>query len=335
MTKQPKISQDFIQEKYIQLLEESYVSFQDKPKFKNLKLLFISLFLIATTSVIVFYTLKPNQNSFAENLEKTTYNTHENLIKYQNTFYKLPNNTKSWKTKNGLSFNFTKNNLVLKSENSAISTPIFTIYSSKNDIFAILLPDGSHITLNKSAKVSCNLDKQNNKPNITLQGEAFFKIAKQKGKLFKINATKMNIEVVGTEFNITNYKDKNTQLSLVEGIVKIKTNQQQQLIHAGQEATYNNKTLHIENKDFFDSLAWLQTSIHFNNQPLNQITKIIENWYNVKINFKNTKLKALKFTGTLHKNNGLTHFLQTLKYTKNVQATINKNTITLNKNPLN
>lgn len=145
----------------------------------------------------------------------------------------------------------------------------------------------------------------------------------------------MNIEVVGTEFNIANYKDESTKLSLVEGLVKIKTNQQQQLVHAGQEATYNNKTLQIKNKDFFDSLAWLQTSIHFENQPLSQITKIIENWYKVKINFKNTSLKALKFTGTLHKNKGLTHFLQTLKYTKNLQATINKSTITLNKKTLN
>ena len=289
---------------------------------------------LALIGFIILFSFKTNSEKsiFHTQLTETTYNPNEILLE-SNTgiFYKLPNTNLSW-LNNDLLVRVNTHELVLIATNKEIINQSFTIHTPKNKTYSIVLPDLSKININKNSSITCNLSNSIGLPNIILKGEAFFNIAKQSNKTFKIIANNMNVEVIGTEFNITNYNNTNTtQLSLVEGSVKIKKEKISKFVQAGQQATMykNSSELLIENKDFSENLAWIKSSIYFKNKPLNNISKIIENWYHVKFEYSNNKLKTIHFTGTLEKEKGLTHFLQTLKYTEGINYTINNKIITL------
>jgi hypothetical protein len=335
MEEQKEITKDFIQEKYMQLLEESYINDQEKSSSKLKKIIFFS----STTFALffmVFFIYKPSINKalFSSNLTETIYNPATVLLENNlGKLYKIPVNNKSWITETGISITIDSNKIKLTSIEHKNYSQFFKIHTPKNKQYKLILPDLSKITINKNSVITVNLFSEKTIPNIILKGEAFFNIAKQTIGTFNILANNMNIEVVGTEFNVSNYTDLEfTQLSLVEGKVKINNKKKTTVINAGQQATmYRGKpNLLVENKDFSDALAWLHDNIYFENKPLIDISKIIENWYDVKFIFSNSKLKNMHFTGTLEKEKGLTHFLQMLKYTEGLKYTINQKTITLN-----
>jgi hypothetical protein len=332
--KHKEISRDFIQEKYMQLLEESYITTQEKSIFISKKTIAI-LGTLLLMGFVAFNFLKPTSNNslFQTNLVETTFNKNELLIKGNSgKFYKIPKD-KNWITASGLIININQDEIKINSSSLKNSSSKFSIFTPNNKTYNLVLPDLSKITINKNSVITVNLFSEKTIPNIILKGEAFFNIAKQTIGTFNILANNMNIEVVGTEFNVSNYTDLEfTQLSLVEGVVKINNANKTTRINAGQQATLDNKnlSLYVENKDFSDALAWLHDNIYFENKPLIDISKIIENWYDVKFIFSNSKLKNMHFTGTLEKEKGLTHFLQMLKYTEGLKYTINQKTITLN-----
>jgi len=335
MIEQKEISKDFIQEKYMQLLEESYISEQTKLNFV-LKNIIPILSFIAIIGFISFYFLKPsiNKELFLSNLVETPYNTNSVLLENnKGAFFKIPQqNNKDWVTETGISINIDSDKITLKSIGKKKYNQSFKIHTPQNKIYNLTLPDLSKIKINSNSIVTINLFADQKIPNIELTGEAFFNIAKQTSRTFNILANKMNIEVVGTEFNISNYKNQLfTQLSLVEGKVKIKNNTKINFINAGQQATMyeGEKNLIIKNKDFSNDLSWLHNNIYFENKPLIEISKIIENWFNINFIFSNNKIKSIHFTGKLEKEKGLTHFLQMLKYTEKLKYSINKKTITL------
>jgi len=335
MSIQKEISSEFIQEKYIQLLEDSYVNFQDKPSFLSRKKTVILLSSLALIGFIILFSFKTNSEKsiFHTQLTETTYNPNEILLE-SNTgiFYKLPNTNLSW-LNNDLLVRVNTHELVLIATNKEQNNQSFTVHTPKNKTYNIILPDLSKININKNSSITCNLSNAVGIPNIVLKGEAFFNIAKQSNKIFKIIANNMNVEVIGTEFNISNYSNNNfTQLSLIEGSVKIKNKSSYSLINPGEQATLFNKrtNLIINKKDFSENISWTISTIRFKNKPLSNISKVIEKWYDVQIKFSNTQLKNIHFTGTLIKNKGLTHFIQTLKYTEGINYTINNKIIKLN-----
>lgn len=94
----------------------------------------------------------------------------------------------------------------------------------KGKTYQLLLSDGTRIWLNSETEITYPTRFVGNKREITLIGEAFFEVAKNKEKPFIVNANGMEVKVLGTSFNVSCYTaDKTISTTLIEGSVSVKT----------------------------------------------------------------------------------------------------------------
>jgi ferric-dicitrate binding protein FerR (iron transport regulator) len=182
----------------------------------------------------------------------------------------------------------------------------------------ITLSDGTKIWLNSGTTLRYPEGFAANSRTVSIDGEAFFQVAKMAHNPFTVNTSEMKVEVLGTSFNLSAYKeDATTSLTLVEGKVDVQNNAGKTIAYLspGQMATKNKNetTLEIQNVKTAFYIAWKEGEIFFEDERLDQIAVKIERWFNVDISFANEHLKSQKFTGTILKNKPVDQIMQALE----------------------
>ena len=158
----------------------------------------------------------------------------------------------------------------------------------------ILLPDGSEMQLqaNSLAKVAKNWEKDR---SLNLQGEAFFKV--KKGEKFSVNTSLGKVQVLGTQFSVTNYNENLFTVKCFEGKVRVITPEKTLILTKGNAYQWTN-TNSITWKFNETKPSWISKSeITFNKVPLYLVAQSLENHYSIKIiNSENIPVSNL-FTG--------------------------------------
>lgn len=172
--------------------------------------------------------------------------------------------------------------------------------------FDIVLSDGTKVKLNAGSSIKYPihfLSKGNRE--VTLKGEAFFKVAKDAKHPFIVNANEINIRVLGTEFNISAYpEDKINNTVLIEGLVSVyKSNTMYKpvtstLLNPGFKAELhkNQKHISIEKVDTSIYTAWINGKLIIKNSSFSEIRKKLERKYNVAIINNNKTLESNTFS---------------------------------------
>lgn len=210
------------------------------------------------------------------------------------------------------------------------------------------LPDGTEVWLNGGSRLTYNPDMNNlDSREVTLEGEAFFDVAKNAAKPFLIRTTKMGIRVLGTSFNVKAYTQDNTteatlitgavEVTLNDGIersVKLLPNQKIVLDHGDKQPAkpYNVAGYKVENihSNPVDSMvtetAWCNNFLVFDNDNFEDIALKMERWYGIKVHLSDNKLKNFHFTGTF-KNETFPEVLEALKVTTSFHCRITGNEV--------
>ena len=181
----------------------------------------------------------------------------------------------------------------------------------------VQLPDGSQVWLNSGTKLSYNNNFGTNSRNLRLQGEAFFKVEKSKIP-FKVKLKSMEIEVLGTSFNVVSYKKEDySQVTLVEGEVKLKKFSGKEILVLKPSEQYTvsdnckNKKLKVVDTNFY--INWINGKVVFDEERLEDVATKLRRWYNVRIDFSHPELKNIKFSGTIQKNKSVNHFTDAIE----------------------
>lgn len=174
--------------------------------------------------------------------------------------------------------------------------------------FDIALSDGTHVYLNAGTTLRYPINFVEGKDrNVFLKGEAYFEVTKDKIRPFVVSVGNMNVEVLGTTFNISSYpQDLSTNTVLVEGSVAVykKMDGEEKgnstLLEPGFKAEWNNSSgdVSIENVDTRIYTAWVQGKLVFRNTSFLKIRQSLERKYNVKIQNTNTDLDKQLFDAT-------------------------------------
>lgn len=175
-------------------------------------------------------------------------------------------------------------------------------------MFDIELSDGTIVHLNSGSKMRYPIQfikGQNREVSIT--GEGYFEVVTDKAHPFVVNSDDMTIEVLGTKFNISTYKDERAvEAVLVEGSIKM-TNP-----HAAADAViltpgtrgyrdkYDQQT-RLENVDVNIYTSWLKGELVFKNSNFGDILKKLERKYDVQIENKNMELSQKVFNASFNK----------------------------------
>ena len=182
----------------------------------------------------------------------------------------------------------------------------------------LTLSDGTKVWLNSGTTLRYPEQFAENSRAVSIDGEAYFEVAKMAHKPFTINTADMNVEVLGTSFNLLAYhEDAATSVTLVEGKVAIQDNTGKILARLipGQMATKNKNetTPDIQTVQTSFYSAWTAGKIYFDDEPLDQIATKLERWFNVEITFADEKIKSQKFSGTILKNKPVDQIMQVLQ----------------------
>lgn len=171
---------------------------------------------------------------------------------------------------------------------------------------SLTLPDGTLVFLNSESTLSYPSRFDGEMREVTLQGEAYFEVAKNPEKKFVVSTSHQSqIEVLGTHFNVEAYeKEDRISATLVEGkigfIFKHGDVAKKVLLDSGQKLVYDSKDSKVQlyATSGESELAWKEGKIVFRNTPLEEGLRMLEKRYNVEFIIKNDRLKEDSFTGT-------------------------------------
>jgi len=188
----------------------------------------------------------------------------------------------------------------------------FLVDVPKAGSYMIILEDGTKVWLNASTKLSYPTHFEANQRQVALTGEAYFEVAKDTNRPFRINANGTTIEVLGTTFNVNAYHDE-VSTSLVEGSVKVLKEGNQTIIKPGQQATTSlTNDIKVTATDLTKNTAWQRDEFYFDGNNFKDISLQIARWYDVE--FENTETIGANSTykGSISRNSRLSEVLQIL-----------------------
>lgn len=202
---------------------------------------------------------------------------------------------------------------------------------------SLLLPDGTRVWLNAGSRIQYDSDMlHKNTRALSLSGEAFFDVAKDKDRPFIIHTDKIAIKVLGTAFNVRAYpRDKITETVLMRGSIELTVNNKpyQKIILKPREKfalidephdvpvagsspvkisrpaqqekliVQDVVPVQLEDKEYVKEVSWVDDEFVFQNETLEELAPKLERWFNVQIRIRidDPQVRDYHYTGIFHK----------------------------------
>ncbi|MFZ6009556.1 MAG: FecR family protein [Bacteroidota bacterium] len=178
------------------------------------------------------------------------------------------------------------------------------------------LPDGSKVILNNNSQLEYPESFDQNTREVYLTGEAFFDIAHDASKPFIVRTGKISTVVLGTAFNIKAYPDQSDiTVTVTRGKVKVSHNAKVLGILAPDDQITFNKNSETSTPGKVNShevITWVEKDIYFDDVPMGEAMKQLEQRFGATIGFANEKLRDCKFTATFIKGEDLHQILDVI-----------------------
>ncbi len=177
-------------------------------------------------------------------------------------------------------------------------TRMVTQIAAKGEKKEVLLNDGSVVVLNSNSSITYPEIFETTR-QITLKGEAYFKVQHNPQKPFIVETGGVDVTVLGTSFNINAYSTKNTKVSVITGRVEVAgKNGKKVILTKGGQADYTiTGGFKLAKDKSCEGIAWTKNIIMLKNTTLAETAKILENWYDVKIEFEDKSIGQLTISG--------------------------------------
>ena len=176
----------------------------------------------------------------------------------------------------------------------------------------VKLPDGSLVKLNANSTLKISDDWSDaHTREVWLKGEAFFTVTKKNNQgnaKFIVHTNHIDVEVIGTEFNVSD-RDTSTNVTLNSGKIKLDIftngNTQTILMKPGEQVNYSSKSLKLNKKTVRPESvsAWTSNSWVLESTSLGEIATKIENNFGVTVIIKDPNVVSERMTGVIVTNN--------------------------------
>jgi ferric-dicitrate binding protein FerR (iron transport regulator) len=217
------------------------------------------------------------------------------------------------------------------------STDKMLVHVERGQKADLQLPDGTQIWLNSAT--SLTYDKTYNQKDrvIYLQGEAYFEVKKDKTKPFIVKADEISVEAIGTSFNVKAYpEDDYITTTLIEGSVRVGNFSSSSLLAPNEKLVFSRADRQFAKKLLLDAekhASWRNNQLAFEQERLEDIAKVLERMYNIRIKFASENLKNIRFSGKV-KNNNLESILQLIAFVSPIHYSMDKDsTVIIRENP--
>lgn len=180
--------------------------------------------------------------------------------------------------------------------------------------YAVVLEDGTKVWLDAASKLTYPEHFSDTARRVTLEGQAYFEVAHENNRPFRVSARSQTVSVLGTHFNIDAYTDEpKVTTTLAQGLVRVHAGAQDVLIHPGEQAVSDgtDNSLVAKTADLNTELAWKNGLIRFRDASVPQIMRQVARWYNIKIRYVGKQSTAV-FSGGFPRSSNLANVLKIL-----------------------
>ncbi|MCD7977675.1 MAG: FecR domain-containing protein [Tannerellaceae bacterium] len=201
-------------------------------------------------------------------------------------------------------------------EKGKVAPAYQTLYVPTGQRAELVLPDSTHIWLNARSRLTYPVQFGSKSREIFLDGEAYLKVSHDKNLPFIVNTEQLSIEVLGTEFNVSAYSNTtHAEVSLLTGSIRLTSSlvPESYLMQRGE-------TVKLENGHFIPALTpdadyfkWKDGLLCFNNEPVEQMLRKLELYYDVHIDNQNRALEQIRYTGKFRTKDGIEQVLKVLQ----------------------
>ncbi|SEL96689.1 FecR family protein [Parapedobacter koreensis] len=173
----------------------------------------------------------------------------------------------------------------------------------KGGTYQVTLPDSTKVWLNAESTLQYPVQFASDKREVSLTGEGYFEVAKDSKRPFLVSTAGQNVEVLGTQFNVTAYPNEPlTKTTLVEGRVKV-SNRRSGVVHVlkpGQQGIAAGMDTHVKDVMATQFTAWKDGYFSFAETPFPEVLEQLARWYDIEIVYRQTPHQT--FSGKMKRN---------------------------------
>lgn len=203
------------------------------------------------------------------------------------------------------------------------------VTAPKGQISKCVLADGTEVWLNTGTTIRYDPTLAGNVREVQLDGEAYFKVSKNKHKPFIVRTKYARVKVLGTVFNLKAYsEDEKVETTLEEGRVEFSLNGSSGKpveLKPGEQIVYtvSEKKITLGHVETYLHTAWKDGKFVFKDADLQMIIQELEKLYDVRIHLENDSLLKLRFRGMFEYEQNIFSALEALEQTTNMKYKMN------------
>ena len=226
----------------------------------------------------------------------------------QNGILKNEANTVVTKTADG--------HVVYSSTGDNVDEPVLlnTMSVPRGGQYHLTLNDGTQVWLNSNSSITFPTRFAGNERRVEVRGEAYFEVAHQVERPFRVLSKGQVIEVLGTHFNLNAYDDEPAfKTTLLQGSVKVTANGKTEVLKPGEQAVLKDKDLALSIPDLEEVMAWHEGDFVFKKQTVEEIMRKVSRWYDIDVDYEHYSPDNQTFTGVLSRTKNLSSVIQMMK----------------------
>ncbi|MDR1202329.1 MAG: FecR domain-containing protein [Tannerellaceae bacterium] len=180
----------------------------------------------------------------------------------------------------------------------------------------LILTDGTKVWLNALTTLTFPNKFTKDSRRVYLDGEAYFDVSHNAGKIFTVNTNRYLVNVYGTEFNVSAYSRSDLfETALIDGsveVVALDDTQKIQLSPGSRVYLKDGKLVSGSIVDY-NHFLWKKGIISFEHERIEDILVKLRLYYDITIENKNISINNMRYTGKFHTKDGIEHVLNVLK----------------------
>lgn len=297
--------------------ERRYLTRKHLRRAVILRYIAVACVLVAVTSISLLYhtqqEVSPAEISLANNLP---------TLSVSNEVYSLDSTgMRQFSRQKHVPVQQTDKELVYSLDTFDVVEPEWhTVHVPRQGEFALVLVDGSRVRLNANTTLRYSVPFTGASREVWVEGEAFFDVSPDKKKPFIVHFDDNKVTVLGTQFNISCYKQLPSRTTLLSGSVRLSNSLDSVELLPGQEGIISiaEENITVREADINVATAWLNDCFYFKELPLSDIMRTLEEWYDVRVLFDRKSTENMLFSVETKRYKSIDSVLNILESTKKV-----------------
>ena len=196
--------------------------------------------------------------------------------------------------------------------------------------YGITLADGTRVYLGALSKIEYPVAFDGAKRVVKASGEVYFDVARDTAHPFVVEMTNLDVEVLGTSFNVRDYADEDyVEATLVSGKIKVNAGKESCILEPNYQAVLDkkNNTLETKEVDVSEFVAWKSGKLNVRNRRLEDILNRLSKWYDVYVFYVNEEAKDIRFYANIDRYSNMNELLDKFEKTGQVEFRVKGNVI--------